>query len=325
MKILEQKYPLGTLKGQKSAGRYIDGTLFENLKPIAQTIVNDMTFLASAFSSTLENGTGKSVLCQQIGEAYTSLVNEYHGLNLEFSMKNVVFRPKDLITRAFELPKYSCIVLDEWEDAHYWSELGMTLRQFFRKCRQLNLFILIIIPNFFQLPMNYAISRSLFAIDVQFKSEPNKPFARGYFEFYNFNKKKELYIKGKKFQDYGVVHSNFAGRFVDGYAVDEAEYRRVKYLDMLRDDLDEKKPSEKQIIQRTFRGVRANLPEVPIKTIAKGFGITERTAYRWLSNEEDTPEEEPSSDFDNMTPNTSILTKGVNSSSPPTQQEEVHD
>ncbi len=151
MKILEAKYPKGTFKNQKTDGRYMDGYLYENLQPIARSVTDDMTFMGIIYSSTLENGTGKSVLAQQIGEAYTDMVNKMNGLEIPFNMNNVVFTPKDLIERAYKLPKYSCIILDEWEDTHYWSELGVTLRQFFRKCRQLNLFMICIIPNYFQM------------------------------------------------------------------------------------------------------------------------------------------------------------------------------
>ena len=59
MKILEDKYPKGSLKGQKSAGRYIDGYLYKNLEVMADAIVNDMTFMGVIFSSTFEVGTGK--------------------------------------------------------------------------------------------------------------------------------------------------------------------------------------------------------------------------------------------------------------------------
>jgi len=229
MKILESKYPIGTIQGQKTAGRYIDGTLYENLKIAAKNITKDLTYLGICSSSTLEVGAGKTTLMSQIGEAYTDLVNQYHGTHLKFDIKNCVFRPNDLITRSFELPKYSFIFLDEWEETHYWSELAVTLRQFFRKCRQLNLFIMIIIPNFFQLGISYAVSRSLFFIDVRFEGE----FDRGYFRFYGFEKKKELYLRGKKEQNYNVVKADFCGRFTNGYAFDEKEYRKIKYQDMI--------------------------------------------------------------------------------------------
>ena len=97
MKYCIKKYPKGSFPNQQTDGRYIDRTLYENLKVIAKTIVRDQTFLGVCASSTLEVGTGKSVFMQQIGECYTELVNDLHGLNISFTEKNIVFRPKDLI------------------------------------------------------------------------------------------------------------------------------------------------------------------------------------------------------------------------------------
>jgi DNA-binding XRE family transcriptional regulator len=231
------KYPKGTYKGQKSDGKYIDGYLYDNLKILAKRIVDDMTFMGVIFSSTLEVGTGKSVLATQIGEAWSEIMHDMHGIDLPFDINNVVWKPTNFIERAFELPKYSFILLDEWEDQTYWSELGKTLRQFFRKCRQLNLFMIVIIPNWFQLNMSYAIGRSAFAIDVKFE----KDFQRGYFSFYSFAAKRELYIKGKKEHNYKVVRPTFNGMFVDGYGVNEQEYRTRKLKDMMEYDQDNEK------------------------------------------------------------------------------------
>lgn len=228
MKILEKKYPKGSFKYQKSDGKYFDETLYNNLKILAKKITDDMTFLGVIFSSTLEVGTGKSVFVTQLGECWSEiLMKEMHNIDLKFTKNNIVFRPKELMERAFQVPKYSFVLVDEWEDAHYWSELGMTLRQFFRKCRQLNLFIIIIIPNFFELPMTYAVNRSIFAIDVKFKGE----FERGYFDFYDFESKKELYVKGKKNHNYHVIKPTFSGNFGDGYGIDREEYLKAKEED----------------------------------------------------------------------------------------------
>jgi hypothetical protein len=308
MKILKEKYPMGSFKNQKTAGRYIDGYLYDNLQPIAKSVTDDMTFMGIIYSSTLENGTGKSVLAQQIGEAYTTMVNEMNDLDIPFNMNNVVFTPKTLIERAYKLPKYSCIILDEWEDSHYWSELGITLRQFFRKCRQLNLFMICIIPNYFQMPMNYAISRSLFAIDVVFNSTDNKAFDRGYFSFYNFGKKKNLYIKGKKTQNYNCVEPIFRGRFLDGYAVPEKVYRQAKYDDMIKQEKEAKRPNAKQVKMDLFKQLRTAIPEITMKRLAEGFGISERTGFRWLDDKEEVENSELQNDIDNRTSNYNILT-----------------
>lgn len=297
MKILEKRYPLGSLPGQKTPGRYIDGTLWENIKLLAKSITKDMTYLLVISSSTLEVGTGKSVFSQQFAEAYLEAVRQIHGINNRLSMNNIVFRPTEIIKRSFEVPQYSSVICDEWEDLHYWSELGISLRQYFRKCRQLNQLVIVIIPNFFQLPMSYAISRSVAFIDIKFGGE----FDRGFFSFYNFQTKKKLYLLGKKTQNYNVVRPNFMGRFVDGYTVDEGEYKKEKLMDLLQQEKLEKKPfTEKQIKVILFKQLYERLEDMSIKRLAKGFGISERTGNRWLA--EDVPE-----DNDDKTSNINYL------------------
>jgi hypothetical protein len=86
MKFGIDKYPLGSWKGQKSPGKYMDGWLYKNLELYADKIVQDMTFMGIIYSSTLEVGTGKSVFATQMGEAWTEIMNRKHGLNLEFGI-----------------------------------------------------------------------------------------------------------------------------------------------------------------------------------------------------------------------------------------------
>lgn len=282
VKYLCEKYPKGTFKGQKTDGKYMDGYLYSNLKLLANKIVNDMTYLGIIFSSTLEVGTGKSVLATQIGEAWSDVMKQEHNIDVPFDINNIVWRPKELIERAFKLPKYSYILLDEWEDASYWSELGMTLRQFFRKCRQLNLFIMVIIPNWFQMNLNYAVSRSIFAIDVKFDNNLD----RGYFGFYNFKDKRFLYIMGKRSHNYFCTRSTFRGIFLDGYGVPEKEYRRKKMQDMLEYDKEnpEKKTiaqREKEIKQKACFNFCKLYPDSSMQTLAKVFNVAPETISRW--------------------------------------------
>ena len=293
MKILEEKYPLGTLDGQKSAGRYIDGYLYDNLKILAEKIVEDNSFLGIGYSSTLEVGTGKSVLFTQIGEAWSYLMKEIHNIDVPFTCNNISWRGKEFINKALSLPKYSCILLDEWEDAHYWSELGITLRQFFRKCRQKNLFILVIIPNFFQLPMGYALGRSVFAIDVQFKGN----FERGYFSFYNFESKRQLYLLGKKTHNYKIWKPSFFGRFTNGYGVPEEEYREAKRLDLEKWEKEDEKVGRKfdehLYAQKVIRNCRAM--GYSQELIGKVLGVSAMTISRieQKSNNQDNSNQNP--------------------------------
>lgn len=283
MKILLEKYPKGTFKGQKTDGRYIDGFVYHNLELLAERIVDDMTFLAITFSSTLEVGTGKSVFGTQMGEAWAEIMKKKHNIDVPFTQKNIVFRPTDLIKRAFEVPKYSFLLLDEWEGATYWSELGTTLRQFFQKCRQLNLFIMVIIPNWFQMNIQYAVSRSVFAVDIKFEGN----FERGYGDFYSFRRKRDLYIKGKKFHDYHVVRPDFNFRFLNGYGVPEKEYRAAKLKDMLTYEQNNQIPTEREITIKLFKKLRENLPQVSVKDLSKAFGVTRQSTFKWLKEIKD--------------------------------------
>jgi len=278
MKILEKKYPKGTFKGQKTDGRYMTQFLYQNLDFMAEKITKDMTFLAVFFSSTLEVGTGKSVLATQTGEAWTDLVNRKYGLNIEFTARNLVFKPEHLIERAFEVPKYSCIILDEWEDATYWSKLGVTLRRFFRKCRQLNLFMIIIIPNWFQLPLNYAVSRSIFAIDIKF----DENLDRGNYDFYTFGSKKNLYIKGKKMHNYNVQRADFKGHFLDGYGIPREAYIKAKEKDMKEDDEQESNAMTPERMRRELiLKMIKKFPKIKMVDFANLTGVTPKTICEW--------------------------------------------
>jgi len=310
VKYCIDKYPMGSFPGQKSPGKYMDGTLYENVKIMARNIVRDMTFMGVASSSTLEVGTGKSCMLQQIGEAYTEMVNKEHGLNLNFSEKNIVFRPEKLIEVAQTLPKYSCIIMDEWDEKSYFDKLAIALRQFFRKCRQLNLFMLIIIPDFFQLPKGYAISRSAFFIDVKFAGE----FQRGFFDFYNFERKKDLYVKGKKTYNYRVSKPNFSGRFTDGYAIPKELYLSTKLRDLAESERSEKlKPTEKDVKSQMFETIYKNMDGISVKKLAEACGVSERTGNRYLAHireEKPLEEEKNSADTEPATPNSNNLTEG---------------
>jgi hypothetical protein len=303
MKYCIDKYPMGSFKGQRSPGKYIDAWLYQNLEMLADRIIDDMTFMSIIFSSTLEVGSGKSVLATQIGEAWEEIIKKKHNIDLGYNVDNIVWRPKDLIEKAFKVPKYSYLLLDEWEDATYWSELGMTLRKFFRKCRQLNLFIMCIIPNWFQLPLNYATSRSIFAIDVKFTDK----LERGNFSFYNFPSKRALYVLGKKSHNYWASKPTFNGTFPDGYGVDEIEYRKRKLEDMEKYDREEptklnKQQLEKKIKSKVLMELIKMFPKLTLKDYGKILNVSYRTVSRWKEGDVDYSDEQEDN-YMNIHPN----------------------
>lgn len=238
VKVCEKEFPLGTYKGQKTDGFYMDGILKDNLDIFAKKIADDQMFVLLITGSGFVR-IGKSVDAHQVGFYLTSKVNELHKTKNTFTLNNICFKGEDLIKKSFEVPKYSVLVLDEGDDLteHYWSKLAKDLRRFFRKCGQLNIFLILVLPDFFELPKSYAITRSMCLINVKYTGE----FDRGFFDFYNFERKKQLYLKGKKQADYKCVHSNFFGEFLNVYTVDEKEYKEMK-----RKDLEEQEEAEEK-------------------------------------------------------------------------------
>lgn len=292
MNFAQELYPKGTFKSQKNDGAYLQDELANNLNIIAKKVGDDMTFLGIISGHDMV-GDGKSTMATHVGAYLTWRINQIYEVNNTFTEKNLVFKGVDLEKVSFELPKYSVIVLDEGDDltTHGMKELAVKLKRYFRKCRQLNQILIVILPSFFELPKFYALSRSHFLIDVFFEKE----FERGYFRFYGPHSKKMLYIKGKKEWDYDAWGADFHGRFFSSYCFFPdlegctARYRRKKYEDMINDNEDETKLTpeqiERQVTLKLFKQLHQNLTELSVKRLAQGFGIAHRTAFRWLSSE----------------------------------------
>lgn len=291
MKFLESEYPKGTFPKQKSHGAYINETLANNLDTYARKIVDDMHFLI-IISGNDAVGNGKTTLATHIGSYLTNKINELHGTTNSFTSKNVALNAKKLVKQSFENPQYSIQLLDEGDDltTHGMKQAAVELKRYFRKCRQLNQILIMIIPSFFELPRFYALARSHALINVKFHGE----FDRGVFDFYGPKQKKKLYIKGKKDWDYDAARPDFDGGFFSQYTFfpglkDETKaYKKKKYDDMIEDaqeDHNQLSPLqvERMIIARTFRMVKDGLPKIKQKDLAAAFRISARTASKYSS------------------------------------------
>jgi len=292
VKVCIKTTPEGSYNGQRGPGFYMDGFLKENLDICCRSIVKDMDFVFLVTGSGMVR-VGKSVFTTQMGKYITETVNKIHGLNNTFDENNIVFKSEELIKTALKLKPYSVLVLDEGDDLteHYMSKLTRTLRRFFRKCGQLNLFIFLLIPDFFELPTSIALTRSVALIDVNFYGE----FERGLFRFYDFDKKRQLYIQGKKFRNYKCVKANFPGRFPHYYGIDEKKYREKKRKD-LEDDDKELLPEEKTL--HKLMCVFANIDRLRAEKkldinrieLANLFNLSQTQMYSWRKKINEDPE-----------------------------------
>lgn len=313
MKFAEEIFPKGTFTKQKSDGAYISQNLAANLDIYSKKIVDDMHF-ALIISGNDSVGNGKTTLATHAGCYLTWKINKSHKIENTFTHRNMVFKAKDLVKRSFELPKYSVLVLDEGDDLteHGMKETAREIKKYFRKCRQLNQILILILPSFFELPRFYALARSHCLMNVKFKGE----FDRGYFDFYGPQKKKYLYLKGKKDWDYAITSSDFAGRFFGSYCFfpncdEETElYKKNKYDDMIEDgsvDVRTPREVEKETKVRLLLRAKEVLPKIKVKELAQLFEVDERTIYNWIKlNTPDLPsintgETENRNTYNNMT------------------------
>jgi len=283
VKVCEEQYPIGSFPGQKTAGFYMDKTLKENLDILAEKVTNDMDFII-VVSGKGAVRSGKSAFVQQLGTYLTYKINEKHKTKNKFTNDNIVFRGNELIKVGLRLPKYNVIVLDEGDDltsAHF-SKDAVRLRRFFRKCGQLNHIIILIIPDFFELPRNYAVTRTVCLINVYFF----KKFERGYFEFYSHKRKKKLYVKGKRWGDYDVINANFKGRFPKLYTVDEKEYKEKKFRDLYEEE--EKEIKNVRVITKecwitVLKNINKIKPKLTQKQKAQLFNMSQRNIGKYTN------------------------------------------
>ena len=294
MKFAQELYPKGTFKGQETDGAYINENLAKNLDVLAKKIENDMTFLGLISGHDMV-GDGKTTLLTQVGAYLTWKINQLHGTNNTFTDKNLVFGGIELEKVSLEMPKYSVIGMDEGDDVttHGMKEFAQKLKRYFRKCRQLNQILLVILPSFFEFPKFYALNRSHFLIDVFFQGE----YERGYFKFYGPDSKKMLYLKGKREWDYGSWRSDFNGRFFSSYCffpnLNECieRYKAKKYEDMVNDNKEELKQTPQQITRAAFveitKKLCQNYPKFNVKAYAKALGLTTRSIYRYISDDKE--------------------------------------
>jgi len=109
------------------------------------------------------------------------------------------------------------------------SEVNKGLMSVLAEIRQKNLFVFLVLPCFFELDKYAAIWRSRGLLHVY----TGENFERGKLSFYNQERKKTLYVLGKKFYSYRKPPPNFFCSFSKGYAVDSEEYTKKK-LEALR-------------------------------------------------------------------------------------------
>lgn len=193
----------------------MDGFLKTNLDTAKEVIRKDWDMI---FCYDGYEGSGKTTIAAQNAM--------YCDSNL--SLKNYAFSSKQFKEVINKAKKYRAVVYDEaysgLSSRGAMSKINRSIVSMLTEIRYKNLFVFIVLPCFFDLDKYVALWRSRALIHVYTVER----FVRGYFEFYNMDKKKDLYMKGKKLYEYKFVRPNFRGRFSKYFPLDAKKYNKMK-------------------------------------------------------------------------------------------------
>ena len=218
---------------------YMDGGKKTNFDIVKKFVEKDwdMCWIYSGYE-----GAGKSTTC----------IQDAKYLDPTLDIDRICFSPEDFeekIKRKDFLKRGNALVLDEGFILNARASMTEINRKFLSvlaECRQKNLFLFIVVPNFFDLDKNICLWRSRGLFYVYHKS-----MQRGYFKYFNYERKKRLYVLGKKFYNYNCVGYNLHGRFTKKFPIDEDEYKRKK-LAAFEERMKEPEKTNRWTVQRDY-------------------------------------------------------------------------
>lgn len=170
---------------------------------------------------------GKTTMAQQVA----------YYLDPTFSFDAVTFDPSEVRTIALKRGKTKVVFYDEaragLDSKRAMENMQKDLIDFLTQAGQLNQILIIILPDFFELKREIALSQSICLINCH---TPNMNFFdRGLFSFYNLDEKQKLYYWGKKQGgNYSVCKPSFSGTFSNYQVLDKVRYEKLKLISLLQ-------------------------------------------------------------------------------------------
>lgn len=211
-------------------------------------------------------GSGKSTFAQQIGRYLDN------SLNLE----KICMTADEFKQAIINANKGDCIIYDEavmgLSSGESITRVGRILKSMMMQMRQKNLFVIIVIPAFFELNKYAVLGRAKGLFHIY-----EKQGKRGFFVGYNKADMKKIYLMGRKSYSY-CWRSYFNGKFYGKFAVDEAQYRKKKEDALF--GMDEEKDDEKSSrYQKWYNAVAIDYKN-GIKT--KELALKYACSQRWI-------------------------------------------
>lgn len=144
-----------------------------------------------------------------------------------FENQHIAFTPDQFSNCIDNAENGQSILFDEaitgLASTRVMSKINYVLRTKAAMCRKKQLFVGIVLPSFFDLEKNIAIHRTRALIHVYTKN-----LERGLFSYYTMEKKKMLYVLGKKFYDMSKPKPEFRGNFGNWLTINEDQYEEAK-------------------------------------------------------------------------------------------------
>jgi len=262
---------------ESSEGLVIDGYLKKKLDNVKMII--DKNWSATILIDG-DTRSGKSTLAMLIA---------WYLSNMSFTINNFAQGLSDCADKIRDLPEKSILIVDEgslsFSSRDTMKKEQKVLMKILDVVAQKNLTIIICLPSFFELNKSIATYHSLFLLHVYSDNSWN----RGYFAYFSKQKKKKLYISGKKnFGSYSWPKADFVTRFSNFQPPFYNDYLKLKKRSMMEalkgDDTNLSKLDVSKLKTEFIMRFKKNCPEVTNEVISKGFGIGKSEFYRRQQN-----------------------------------------
>jgi len=257
----------------------MDGYLKDNLIPVKDAVLNKGFDYISVVAGI--PGAGKSTLAQQICKFLDPTFTTKDRICFSGGGEN------GLIERTSKAKKGQAFILDEsFESLNTKVSRGsdfVRIMNHLQLIRQKGLFILLVLPNFFDLSKGLAIFRTTHLFVVYAEN-----YKRGTFLAFDRDLKRELYVRGNKFMDYNCVKANFYGSFIKKWIANEELYDKLKLKHLIeqgKDDVEKSRYKVEQARDNLVKYLR-NTQKLNTLEIANIGKISRKTVYNIINKED---------------------------------------